>query len=202
MSQSNHIELYQTESLDQVDANGATGQSSPVELMPPPGAEPYDVLAELEEILVKMRVEERGRAREENQIEEQRIQEQGQRHVEAIRDRADAMLAKGILVGVTQVGAGVLGAYGGFEAEAGYEALGKAVGGAGELGGAVCDFGASGAEARMAQTETAQATAERRANQATSDMQDAKEDLRALLSALQRLYDVELAAKNAAIFAV
>jgi hypothetical protein len=202
MAQTNQVELYQTKNVDHVDPTDPTGQASEVELLPPPGEQAYDPLALLEEVLVKMRVEDRGRAREENQIEEQRIQEQGRRHVEAIRDRADAMLAKGILVGVTQVGAGALGAYGGFESEAGYEALGKAVGGAGELGGAVCEFGASGAEARMAQTETAQGTAERRAHQAASEMQDAKEDLRSLLSALQRLYDIDLAAKNAALFAV
>lgn len=177
----------------------AEGEGS-VGLLPPPDSGAYDQLAVLEELLVKLRIEERGQARVERRAEEMRISQMAARQVEAIRERGDAQFAQGVAQGFGEMVGGVMGAYGGFADEKGWAELGTAVKGGGTFLAAWEGADVTVAEMHLAEAETARGGAERRAAEASTNMQNAHDDLRALLSAIQRIHDAELAAKKAAVF--
>ena len=73
-------------------SEGAEAEGLSLLLEPTGGS--LDALAELEILLVQMNVEERGEARDQNTLEEQSIQEAGERHIAALHDQADAALAQ------------------------------------------------------------------------------------------------------------
>jgi hypothetical protein len=180
----------------------------------PPSEGSFDPLTLLEELLVRMKIEDRQHARQENLIEEARVQRAGQAQVAAIHEKADSMWAQGLINGLGQIGGGMLTAHGGFAGfsaadtsrgmaiDHGFGGLGKAVEGAGTLGGTAFGVQVEQADARRVNWETRKESAERRASQAAADEQGANDDLRALFSALQKIHEAELAASSAAVFSV
>lgn len=171
-----------------------------------------DLLAELEALLVEMNVEDRGQARQENAAEERLVLEQGARQVAAMHEQADELFRQGLFSGFGTALGGLCNAAGGFsampnDAEVGanrtmakLSGLGSAFEGTGAIFAAFEGQDAKDCEADATAAQTASAAAERRASQASTEMNDAGDDLRALLSHIQAIHDAELAAQNAAVF--
>lgn len=169
-----------------------------------------DLLAELEALLVEMNVEDRGQARQENAAEERMVLEQGARQVAAIHEQADELFNQGLFSGIGTALGGGLTAVGGFASFSagdnaksilsGLSGLGGALEGTGTIFAAFEGQDAKDCEADATAAQTASAAAERRASQASTEMNDAGDDLRALLSHIQAIHDAELAGQNAAVF--
>jgi hypothetical protein len=186
-------------------------------LLPEPLSVALDPLAELEALLVAMRVEDRASARAEGLAEEALIEQLGAEQVAALHDKAGDILAEGWCSGLGQIAGGALGITGGaLGLAAGTDSAAALEGGKQSAqifqgaGGVAEGFGGLGAayqrgdqterDADITEAETAAAAAERRAGQANSNMSDAREALRSLLSQIQRIHEAELAAQNAAVF--
>lgn len=205
----NSIEGTQGTRNDNLASARPTYLDDEVDLVLPPTAGSHDPVAALAELMLEMRIEDRCGAREQNRIEQDRIEAACDAHVDAIHEEADALVCQGWVSGVAQIGGGALQACGGFgnafgvvsdSALRGFEGAGELVGGVGTVGGAVLGSDVLEAQADQAAAQTAQGTAEQRAEQASTEMQNARDDLRSLLEHIQRIHDAELAARNAALF--
>jgi hypothetical protein len=184
---------------------GAPAATPEVDLVLPPTEASLDPLAQLEELWLELRIEDRLAARETTRLERERIQSASDARVEAIHDEADAVEWQGWMSGLGQVAGGALQAYGGFAVtseanQRGFAGLGQFVGGVFNIGAVALGQDVADAQAAQVAAETQQGTAESRASDASNEMQNAREDLRALLDQIQRIHDAELAAQNAAVF--
>jgi hypothetical protein len=206
-----------TTELNGIDRTAGTGitqsddqSPSELDLVYMPANLGMDVLAELEALLVEMNVEDRGQAREENAAEERMVLEAGARQVAAMHEQAGELFTQGLYSGFGTAFGGALTAVGGFSAfSEGDEAdsilskwsgLGKALEGTGAIFAAFEGQDAKDCEAEATAAQTAGGAAERRASQASTEMNDGGDDLRALLNHIQAIHDAELAALNAAVF--
>jgi hypothetical protein len=200
--------IHETNGTDStyLDPAGTTSaKTAQIDLVLPPTEASLDPLAGIEELLLEMRVEDRSTARQENQIEQQRIKTSCDTRVRAIHDEADATELQGWISGGAQIVGGALQAVGGFgpmtlRESKGFEGCGHFFEGVGGIGGAVVGQDIADAQAAQTRAETEQNTAEARADEATTEMQNAREDLRSLLDQIQRINDAELAAQKAAVF--
>jgi hypothetical protein len=206
------VELEPTASIEVASEVSPRAALQPDDLLPATEAS-LDPLAELEELLLKMKVEDRQRAREERVTEEARIERAAREQVAAIKDSADAMFVQGMFAAGGQVVGGALTAYGGASSfglsdsaadaqMATWGGLGKVAEGAGGLGAAFMEYPLGDAEAALTGAQTRRETAERRASDAASQTQLSGDELRALLDRLQKIHDVEFGAQQAALFSV
>jgi hypothetical protein len=208
----NGVELDPTSPIDLASELSPRVTLHPDDLLPTTGAS-LDPLAELEELLVKMKIEDRQRAREERVTEETRIERAAREQIAAIEDKADASCVQGMFAAGGQVLGGALTAYGGYSAfgvsdsdadaqMAQWGGVGKVAEGTGQLGAAFMNYPAVDAEAGLIGAQTRRETAERRAADAASQTQLSGDELRALLDRLQKIRDAEISAQRAAMFSV
>lgn len=176
-----------------------------LDLLLPPTEASEGPLAAIEQLMIELRMEDRRAAREENELARERIQAASDARVKAIHAQADATELQGWINGVGQLGGAALMGYGGFFTKTehslqGYSAAGKFTESAFAIGGVVVGDDLADAQAAEVKAETAQAAAEADANDASNELQNARDDIRALLEHIQRIHDAEIAAMNAAIF--
>lgn len=198
--------------MNEVQLEPTTGFGSSTEIIPrptfhgddllPAASATLDPMGELAELLVKMKVEDRRRSREEKLVEEARIEQAAREQIAALYERADALFQQGLAQGAFAIAGGVFTAYSGFSEEKGWEGIGDASTATGGVLASFDQFGVADAEADLVRAETDRESAERRAAEAASALQLAGDELQALLDAIQKIYEAELAAQKAALVLV